>query len=79
MSTPLLTASQVARQLDLSAERVRQLARQGKLPPAERTPLGQLWDSIAVDRFAEQRCPADVTTHSDRGGERTEVDDVHTT
>jgi hypothetical protein len=57
MSTPLLTASQVARQLNLSAERVRQLARQGKLPPAERTPLGQLWDPAEVGHFAEQRQP----------------------
>ena len=46
-----MTASQVARELGLSAERVRQLAREGKLRPAEITPLGQLWDPVEVRSF----------------------------
>jgi len=51
----LLTSSQVARRLELSAERVRQLARQGRLPAAQETPLGRLWDAEAVERFAVTR------------------------
>ncbi len=50
-----MTASQVGRELKLSAERVRQLAREGKLPPAHTTPLGQLWDPVEVRRFAATR------------------------
>ncbi len=51
----LMTASQVGRRLQISAERVRQLAREGRLPPVEITELGRLWDPIDVDRFAETR------------------------
>lgn len=55
MDALMMTASQVGRELNLSAERVRQLARAGKLPPAETTPLGQLWDPAEVRRFADAR------------------------
>jgi len=57
MDPSLMSASQVGRMLDLSAERVRQLAREAKLPPAQITPLGQLWDPEDVRRFAELRRP----------------------
>jgi predicted site-specific integrase-resolvase len=50
-----MTASQVARRLMISAERVRQLAREGRLPPVETTELGRLWDPDDVERFAETR------------------------
>jgi DNA-binding transcriptional MerR regulator len=50
-----MTASQVGRRLQISAERVRQLAREGRLPPVEITELGRLWDPTDVDRFAETR------------------------
>jgi hypothetical protein len=55
MNTPLLTTSEVGRVLNLSSERVRQLAREEKLRPAQITPLGQLWDPVEVQRFAEAR------------------------
>jgi hypothetical protein len=55
MDAPMMTTSQVGRELNLSAERVRQLAREGKLRPAETTPLGQLWDPVEVRRFADAR------------------------
>ncbi|MGP0108438.1 MAG: hypothetical protein ACLPR9_06185 [Acidimicrobiales bacterium] len=55
VDAPPMTASQVGRELKLSAERVRQLAREGKLPPAHTTPLGQLWDPVEVRRFAATR------------------------
>jgi len=57
MDTPLLTSSQVARELGLSTERVRQLARNGVLPPKSTTPLGRLWDPDEVARFAAARRP----------------------
>jgi hypothetical protein len=55
MTYELLSASQVGRRLGVSAERVRQLARSGRLPPAQTTPLGQLWSVDAVDDFAATR------------------------
>jgi hypothetical protein len=55
METELLSASQVARRLGISAERVRQLARSGRLNPVERTTLGQLWTADAVEEFAATR------------------------
>jgi DNA-binding transcriptional MerR regulator len=51
----LMTASQVARRLTISAERVRQLAREGRLEPVQTTELGRLWDPEDVERFAETR------------------------
>jgi hypothetical protein len=57
MNPELLTASQVARRLGLSAERIRQLARAGRLQPAQRSPLGQLWAADAVEAFAATRDP----------------------
>jgi DNA-binding transcriptional MerR regulator len=50
-----MTASQVARRLEISAERVRQLAREGRLEPAEVTGLGRLWDPAEVETFARSR------------------------
>lgn len=54
-NTQLMTVSQVARRLRLSAERVRQLARSGRLPPAQVTELGRLWNPEAVEAFAATR------------------------
>lgn len=51
----LLTVSQVARRLELSAERVRQLARSGRLPPDQETSLGRFWRPETVERFAATR------------------------
>lgn len=53
--THLMTVSQVARRLSLSAERVRQLARAGRLPPDQVTALGRLWRPETVERFAANR------------------------
>lgn len=41
--------------LALSAERVRQLVREGKLPVAEHTPLGRLFDAAVVATLARAR------------------------
>jgi predicted site-specific integrase-resolvase len=54
-TTSLMTASQVARRLTISAERVRQLAREGRLKPIQTTELGRLWNPADVERFAETR------------------------
>ncbi|MCU1358017.1 MAG: hypothetical protein JWM89_3435 [Acidimicrobiales bacterium] len=54
--TTYLTASQAARILGLSAERVRQLATAGTLPCVE-TPLGRLFDADEVDRLHARRQP----------------------
>ena len=48
----LMTVSQVARRLNLSAERVRQLARSGQLPADQETELGRLWLPETIERFA---------------------------
>lgn len=55
MTIQMLTSSQVARRLELSVERVRQLARAGVLPPDEFTELGRLWRLDTVERFAASR------------------------
>lgn len=50
-----VTVSQAARRLNLSAQRVRQLADAGRLP-VERGPYGvRLFDCEAVERLAEER------------------------
>ena len=49
-----LTPAQAARQLDLSAQRVRQLVDIGQLV-AVRTPLGRLLDGAAVRALARER------------------------
>ena len=51
----LMTVSQVARRLNLSSERIRQLARAGRLPPDQETELGRLWLPATVERFATAR------------------------
>ena len=55
MNTSFLTTAQVGRVLGLSAERVRQLAKSGSLPPSQETPLGRLWDPVDVAEFAASR------------------------
>jgi hypothetical protein len=50
--SPLMTASEVGRRLGLSADRVRQLARSGRLPPDQETQLGRFWLRSTVDAFA---------------------------
>ena len=57
-----MTVSQVARRLGLSSERVRQLARSGRLAPDQETALGRLWLPETVERFAASRAnPTDQT------------------
>lgn len=51
----LLTVSQVARVLQLSSERIRQLDKQGLLRPDQVTALGRLYLPSTVERFAETR------------------------
>lgn len=57
----LLTTSDVARLLGVSADRVRQLARMGQLPYS-RTPYGRLFDAATVraahERYQANRRPA---------------------
>lgn len=59
----LLTTSQVARRLEVSVDRVRQLTRGGRLP-FRQTPLGRLYETTAVEAFAAQR-GADATAADD--------------
>jgi hypothetical protein len=54
MADTTLTTSQVARHLGVSAERVRQYTRAGRLAPL-RTPLGSLYSLADVNRFAQQK------------------------
>lgn len=53
----LMTTGQVAQRLGVSPERVRQLAREGRLLPSEVTSLGRLWARETVDAFRNQRGP----------------------
>ena len=53
-ATSYLSTSQAARRLEVSSERVRQLARAGCLPAIE-TPLGRLLPTSGVERLAEER------------------------
>ena len=54
MSNGRITTKAVAQRLNLSVERVRQLARSGRLPCQE-TGLGRLFDPVDVDAFARGR------------------------
>jgi excisionase family DNA binding protein len=50
----LLSPAQTARRLELSRERVIQLANEGRLP-AYRTPIGRLFEEAIVENFAAGR------------------------
>ncbi len=50
----LMTRSQVARALDISPERVTQLARRGQLPHL-RTDLGRLYDPADIEQLRRDR------------------------
>jgi len=50
----LMTRSQVARALDISPERVTQLARRGQLPHL-RTDLGRLYDPADIEQLRRER------------------------
>ena len=54
LETRVYTPAQAAGVLGVSAERVRQFARAGRLP-CTRTPLGRLFDADAVDAMARAR------------------------
>ena len=60
----LLTVSQVARRLQLSSERVRQLDKQGLLKPDQLTSLGRLYLPSTVERFVETRRAAPMPAAS---------------
>jgi hypothetical protein len=65
MDHDYLTASQVARQLGLSSERIRQFARSGRLAPDLVIDGCRYWLSETVDRFESSRAPTgrfEVTT-----------------
>jgi hypothetical protein len=57
MNQTYLTASQVARQLELSSERIRQFARSGRLAPDLVIDGCRYWLSETVDRFEASRAP----------------------
>jgi hypothetical protein len=57
MNDSMLTVSQVARRLELSAERIRQLSREGRLLSLN-TPLGRLYDRDHVEAFRQARLAA---------------------
>lgn len=52
----LIPVSEVARRLDLSAQRVRALADEGRIPYVM-SPLGRLFDPDEVERFRLTRGP----------------------
>ncbi len=54
MTDGRITTKVVAQRLNLSVERVRQLARSGRLPCQE-TDLGRLFDPEQVEAFARSR------------------------
>jgi hypothetical protein len=54
-TSTLMPTSRVARRLNVSAERVRQLAREGRLKPVAETELGRLWDPADVEKFSRSR------------------------
>jgi excisionase family DNA binding protein len=70
----LMTVSQVARRLSLSSERVRQLARSGRLPPDQTTELGRLWLPETIERFAATRGRWGRYEAPDRAADGKEVD-----
>ena len=51
----LLTTSEVAKRLNRSPDRVRQLARMGRLVPAVITSHGQLFTEAEVERLKRER------------------------
>ena len=53
----LISASEVARRLRLSVERVRQLSRSGRLPPDLTIGKTRYWLPETVERFAATRDP----------------------
>ena len=54
----LITTGQAARALGLSPSRVNQMVAEGKLDPAQRTPLGMLFDRAVVEKLAAERAEA---------------------
>lgn len=54
MTDTRITTKEAARRLNLSSERVRQLANSGKLP-CTRTELGRLFDPDAVTSYGQAR------------------------
>jgi hypothetical protein len=51
----MLSTSEAARRLGLSAERIRQLADQGRLVPDLTTSVGRFWLTSTLDEFANKR------------------------
>ena len=58
MEATLLTTGQAARLLGISPTRVHQLIQAGKLEPAQRTPLGMLFDRAVIEKLAAERAEA---------------------
>lgn len=67
MSDRTFTTSEAARELKISAERVRQLADAGVLP-CRKTGLGRLFDAAAVQALAAQRRQANRADGSRTAG-----------
>lgn len=61
ISQERITTSQVARILNLSTKRVYQLIDRGVIEPAERTPLGMLFDRAVIEELAAQRAAEKAT------------------
>ncbi len=64
--TEWLTPSQAARLLQLSAQRVRVLGAEGRLPFL-RTPLGALFRREDVERFARERAARAIAKEASQG------------
>lgn len=71
MDQDYLTASQVARQLGLSSERIRQFARSGRLAPDLVIDGCRYWLPETVERFEASRAP---TGRFEMGTRRSLVD-----
>jgi excisionase family DNA binding protein len=63
-----LSTSEVARRLRISPDRVRQLARSGRLPPDQETELGRLWLTETIGRFEATRTTFGRFEEPDRAG-----------
>ncbi len=64
-ASDLVSTGEAARALNLSAERIRQLVREGRLSPLARTAGGQVFDRADVEALAVKRADgADEAAHS---------------
>ena len=72
----LWNMAKVARRLKVGSRRAGQLVDQGRLPVAVLTPLGRLFDPLAVEQFARQHARKPRTALAASGGGKRGGQDV---